>query len=153
MREDRYQGRAQMATMCTSFPLKGFANQLEVTRVKKSTLPAAAQTSDDRPEKKRRRGVHTTGTAMEYCDLNFRKGSASCKCCNCLIHTILQCIIDNDIQCKATISSIRARLRERYPDVDNRVTVSNNMDVRYYWRAVVYLHVLSAREHGYDQVV
>ena len=55
------------ATMCTSFPLKGFTNlatpcagnQLEVTRVKKSTLSAAAQTSDDQPEQKRRRAVHT----------------------------------------------------------------------------------------------
>ena len=48
-------------------PLKGFTNlatpcadnQLEVTRVKKSTLSAEAQTSDDQPEQKRRKAVHT----------------------------------------------------------------------------------------------
>ena len=55
------------ATKSTSFPLKGFTNlatpcadnQLEVTRVKKSTLSAEAQTSDDQPEQKRRKAVHT----------------------------------------------------------------------------------------------
>ena len=129
---------------------------LKRQRPKHVDAPTTGKAAANLFERSRVRITHhsdDTRVRVDFRGLNFFKGSASRKGCNCLIHTILQCLIDNDIKCKAKISWIRERLRERYPDGDNRVTASNYLDLRNHWRAVVDLLGISARDHGYDQAV
>ena len=80
----------------------------------------------------------------------FKKGKASGVGCNCLIHTLLQCINDRGIRCTAAIPWIRSSLRERFPSGSSYVSEINYLDFRNHWKAVVDLIGISARHSGYD---
>ena len=81
----------------------------------------------------------------------FFRGFASGESCNCLIHTLQQCINDH-IRVIADHNRIREELMRRFPPSrDNWVGPDTYLDFRPHWQTVVELIGISGREHGFDE--
>ena len=94
---------------------------------------------------------HKRRILVEFSGRHFVKGAASGIGCNCLIHTLLSCLNDNNLRCVANVPWIRQELQKLFPDGENIVTKNNFLDLRNHWRSIIDLIGVSARQQGCDE--
>ena len=85
-----------------------------------TTGRAAAHMFERAPVRIDRR--HKRRILVEFSGRHFVKGAASGIGCNCLIHTLLSCLNDNNLRCVANVPWIRQELQKLFPDGENIVT-------------------------------